>query len=135
MSGHMKMHLTDVEIVVRERGHDLRSYAVARTKAPRILELLDREARSMETAVPRSRSEDKSIPWREAIKHRLAPTEGAAMLRAARHREGFSQIELAKALGVRQPDISSMEKGKRPIGKEMAKRIEKVLQIDYRVFL
>ncbi len=37
-------------------------------------------------------------------------------------------------MGVSQTHISEMEHGKRPIGKEMARRLAKVLKVNYRVF-
>ena len=51
--------------------------------------------------------------------------------------ENFSwaQVELAEAAEVTQPDIANMEKGKRPIGKDIARRLAVVLKTDYRVFL
>jgi ribosome-binding protein aMBF1 (putative translation factor) len=58
-----------------------------------------------------------------------------ACLQGARLKEGLSQVALAKKLGVPQTNVSAMELGKRPIGKKMAKRIAKVLNIDYRTFL
>lgn len=58
-----------------------------------------------------------------------------AILQGARHKEGFTQVELAKKLKVTQADLSNMEHGRRPIGKQMAKRLAKVLDVDYRVFL
>lgn len=62
-------------------------------------------------------------------------TEAGALLRGTRHREGLSQNAFAKRIGVTQSDLSKMENGKRPIGKIVAKRIEKVFAVDYRYFL
>lgn len=59
----------------------------------------------------------------------------AVYLSGLRHREGLTQIELAKLLGVAQYNISKMERGKRPIGKDMAKRMAKLFKTDYRMFL
>jgi ribosome-binding protein aMBF1 (putative translation factor) len=56
-------------------------------------------------------------------------------LRGARSREGLTQAQLAALIGVQPTHISGMERGKRPIGKEMAKRLGKVLRIGYKVFL
>ena len=44
-------------------------------------------------------------------------------------------MKLAELTGIPQRHISEMENGKRPIGKEMAKRLGKVLNISYKVFL
>ena len=49
------------------------------------------------------------------------------ILRGARHREGLTQARLAAMIGVKPSHISEMEKGKRPMGKEIAKRFGKAL--------
>ena len=54
-------------------------------------------------------------------------------LRAYRTREDLTQRELAEKVGIPQRHISEMENGKRPIGKEMAKRFSEALGVDYRV--
>ena len=56
-------------------------------------------------------------------------------LRGARNREGLTQVQLAAMIRVKPTHISAMERGKRPIGKEMAKRLGKALRIGYKVFL
>lgn len=57
------------------------------------------------------------------------------MLLGARSREGISQAELARRLNIPRSNISEMERGKRPIGKETAKRPAREFGVDYRVFL
>ena len=57
------------------------------------------------------------------------------ILRGARHREGLTQAQLAAMIGVKPSHISEMEKGKRPIGKDMARRLATVLNTSYQVFL
>ena len=56
-------------------------------------------------------------------------------IRGLRYREGFTQAQLAAKIGAKRHHISEMEHGKRPIGKEMAKRLAKALKTDYKVFL
>jgi DNA-binding XRE family transcriptional regulator len=56
-------------------------------------------------------------------------------LRGARYREDVSQRQLSKLSGVSVQNISAMEHGRRPIGKEMAKRLGKVLNTDWRLLL
>lgn len=74
---------------------------------------------------------DKTLPWREAF-----PNYNASVaLRGARNRENLTQRELARQLKISQTHISEMEHGKRPIGKDMAKRLAGILHVDYRVFL
>ena len=52
-----------------------------------------------------------------------------------RHRADFTQVMLAKKLGIRQHHLSEMEHNKRSIGKELAKKLADVLNCDYRKFL
>ncbi|MDA8165353.1 MAG: helix-turn-helix transcriptional regulator [Desulfobacteraceae bacterium] len=68
-------------------------------------------------------------------KHFTGQTEGAVVLRGARHRENLTQAQLAELTGIPQRHISEMENGKRTIGKERAKLLSKALNTDYRVFL
>ena len=62
-------------------------------------------------------------------------TKPGVLLQGTRHREGLSQVEFAKKIKVTQADLSKMEHGKRSIGKEIAKRIEKAFGVNYRYFL
>ena len=73
----------------------------------------------------------KSVPWDEVY----PDFNGSVALRESRKREALTQKELARLVGVNQTHISEMEHGKRPIGKDMAKRLAKILKINYRVFL
>jgi ribosome-binding protein aMBF1 (putative translation factor) len=72
-----------------------------------------------------------SIPWREIFPN----FNPGVALRGGRRKEGLTQKDLAHLIGVSQNHISDMERGKRPIGKEMAKRLAKALKVDYRIFL
>lgn len=56
-------------------------------------------------------------------------------IRAYRYRENLTQRQLSVLTLIPQRHISEMENGKRPIGKEMAKRLSKALNVDYKVFL
>ena len=79
---------------------------------------------------------EKSIPWREAFKERIKKhSEGGLMLRGCRFKADVTQKELAQDLSISQHHVSEMENGKRPIGKEMAKRFAEFFKTDYRVFL
>lgn len=59
----------------------------------------------------------------------------AVALQGLRAREGLTQSSLGKLLGVEQTNISKMELGKRPIGKNLAKKLSELFKIDYRLFL
>ncbi|MCP4399215.1 MAG: helix-turn-helix transcriptional regulator [bacterium] len=56
-------------------------------------------------------------------------------IRGLRYREELTQAQRAGKIGVKRHHISEIEHGKRPIGKEMAKRLASVLKTDYKVFL
>ena len=56
-------------------------------------------------------------------------------LRGVSYREDVSQRQLAKLTGVSVQNISAMEHGRRPIGKDMAKRLAKALNTDWRLLL
>ena len=60
--------------------------------------------------------------------------QGSA-IRGLRLREGLTQEQLAQLLGVKRPNLSEMENGKRPIGKKMAKRSAQILKTEYTVFI
>ncbi len=59
----------------------------------------------------------------------------AIVLRGLRHREGLTQAQIGKLLGIPQGNISQMEHGTRPIGKLIAKRLADLFKTDYRLFL
>lgn len=83
-----------------------------------------------------STGKKKNISWREAAKKDIRKhSEGGQMLRGCRFKAEVSQREVSEALGISQHHISEMENGKRPIGKEMAKRFAEFFKTDYRLFL
>lgn len=61
--------------------------------------------------------------------------EAAALLKGLRHRENLTQVEFAEKISITQANLSAMENGKRTIGKDIAKRIAKTFNVDYRYFL
>jgi transcriptional regulator with XRE-family HTH domain len=60
---------------------------------------------------------------------------GYLLLGELREKENLTQIESAKMIRVAQGNLSSMESGRRGIGRMAAKRIQKRFGIDYRMFL
>lgn len=56
-------------------------------------------------------------------------------LRGIRLREDLTQNALAELTGISRANISAMEHGKRPIGKESARKLATALNCDYRRFL
>lgn len=62
-------------------------------------------------------------------------SEPGVLLKGLRYKEDLSQTEFAKKIGITQTNLSAMENGRRSIGREIAKRIEKKFGMDYRLFL
>lgn len=71
----------------------------------------------------------------EADSSGLAWKSGGVGIREGRRNEGLTQKQLSEMTGIAQHHISEMENGKRPIGKETAKKFASVLHMDYRMFL
>lgn len=62
------------------------------------------------------------------------PSPGKS-LRGYRHREALTQAQLAEKIGVSKQNISDMECGRRPIGKDMAQRIGEALNAPWKRFI
>lgn len=61
--------------------------------------------------------------------------KAACLLAGYRLKLGLTQKKLAEMLTVSQSNISAYEQGKRPVGKDMAKRFAQIFNVDYRTFL
>lgn len=59
----------------------------------------------------------------------------ATLLRGARTKEDMTQQELSDKTLIPRRHISEMENGKRPIGKQTARKLGEALKVDPRVFL
>ena len=80
--------------------------------------------------------ESESVSWEELAKDDIAKYGKAGIvLRGARYREGISQKALAKRTGISQENISKMENGRRIIGEKVAKKLAKVLRIDFELLM
>lgn len=84
------------------------------------------------------REEEKSISADEYIEkaqEELNLPMWSISLAGLRYREDLTQKQLGEMIDVKQSNISLMERGLRPIGKNIAKRLAKVFKADYRIFL
>ena len=119
MLEHTKKHPTDEMVTLTLRVHQ--------SNAERIKRFIT----SIEAEEP-----SESRPWREVF-NELRPNDDipSAILRGSRVKEELTQVQLSEMTGIPRRHISEMEHGKRPIGKEMAKKLAKALKCDYRVFL
>jgi DNA-binding XRE family transcriptional regulator len=90
-----------------------------------VLALVGQEIRQV------NKNGDESIPADEVF----PDSQPGDMVKGLRAREGITQKQMAEKLGVKQHHISEMEKARRPITLEMAKRIGKTFDVSYKVFL
>lgn len=65
----------------------------------------------------------------------LKENEQGTTLRGYRYREGLTQRQLAEQAGIPQRHVSEMENGKRPLGKDNARKLAKILNTNYRFLL
>jgi DNA-binding XRE family transcriptional regulator len=78
---------------------------------------------------------DDFIPLEEAFSEYSKDETPGVILTGARGKEGLTQKQLSELTGIPQGHISKMENGKKAIGVKIAKKIGKVLNVNYRLFL
>lgn len=125
MSERTKMHHTNCQ---NDRGilyvtYDQKIYAIPKMIAE---QYVVHEASSRRDSVP------ASLVF-AALEKKL--TRAGMLLKGLRTKEALTQKEFAKKINVTQSNLSHMENGRRPIGKNIAKRIEHIFGVDYRYFL
>ncbi len=112
--------------------------------AAQVLEIRSRDAKialrmleGLKIAVTSIGDEEPARPWREALGGvlDLHGGEAAAMVRACRDAKKMTQQQLAAAVGVQKTHVSEIERGKRSVGKALARKLATVLEVDYRTFL
>jgi predicted transcriptional regulator len=96
---------------------------------------------SLTVVVPSGRADAVAMAIKEALEpnvpaDRVFPdSTPGKVLRGARGLKEMTQAQLAKSTGVRPAHISDMENGRRPIGKEMARKLGLALDFPYKAFL
>lgn len=80
---------------------------------------------------------DEFISWNETDLAReiKADKTPGKLLKAYRKRAGLSVVELANAAGTKYPNISAMENDRRTIGLKTARKLGKILNVNYVKFL
>ncbi len=76
----------------------------------------------------------EGTPWKEALGHDES-TWPQTVLKGGRTKEGLTQKELSELTGIPRTHISDMERGRRPIGKQTARKLSEALNLDARLFL
>ena len=127
MSEHMKTLHTSERISVTVHGKTPQEFTIARSNKNKLLALL----RSLA-----AHDSEELIPADEVFKE-IDKKYGkvGATIRGMRLMEGLTQKELARKLGIHQVHISQMEHGKRTVGKNLARKLAKVFNTSYRLFL
>jgi DNA-binding XRE family transcriptional regulator len=74
----------------------------------------------------------KNTKWYKEIKNRITPADS---LKIYRQKKGLSQGKLAKLLNVLPSNISEMERGKRGISKETAKKLSQLFETSIDKFI
>lgn len=126
MSGAVKMRRTEITI---KQGGETMKFELSLEAGRGLVSLL----RSLKNAQSEG---EVSLPASEVFPD-INDSEKriGIVFRGIRIKRGLTQSEVADRLGIDQSDVSKIEKGKRPIGKALAKKIEKEFGIDYRRFL
>jgi ribosome-binding protein aMBF1 (putative translation factor) len=120
-----------IEIVVGIPGKEELIYQI-----PNTADAKSKLKKFFQNFIPQEDSQEESTPWRKLAKSEIEKyTEVGMALRGARYREGLSQKALAKLCDISQDNLSRMEHGKRTIGEKLAKKLGKVLGVDYRLFI
>ena len=129
MSVPMKKHPTDlVEITLGSGQHNRLVGPKQKLRLIRGI-LMEMDFKPVETGTDQ-------IPWRQVMKSEIAKYgESGLAIRGARVRDGMSQKGLAARLEIAQYNLSKMENGERPVGKNMAMKLAEIFKSDYRVFL
>ncbi len=125
MSAHTKMRLTNTEsndssILYVIQNH--KTYAIPK----KIAEKYVIDTKASKGSIP------SDVVFAKLVKKL---TKAGALLKGLRLREGLTQVAFAQKINVTQASLSNMENGRRPIGKNVAKRIEKAFGPNYRYFL
>ncbi len=123
---------TEMQLLPAEAGQAIISLSVPAAKASMVADAIKGMLTLAGHKVRRVNSEGEEVVSADEVFSDVSP---AMALRGFRGKMEWTQQELAEKLGTTQNCISAMESGKRLISMNMAKRLEKVFNIPYKVFL
>ncbi len=116
MSGHMKKHLTNDDVVILVRGQEIQLKGKVKASLVNIInEIVDFDSYP---------NEDVYGDWIKDARQRVA-----RYIRGARKRENLTQLEVCKNLDIQQSNYSSIENGKRPVPEQLISKLAKLLNI------
>lgn len=128
------MHHTKKDVRTMRVNISVGSKAPKRYRIPaEVFAKLRRELRNYEL---KAQENDALIDWRSVMQREIPNfSDPGTIIKASRHKVGLTQVELASKLRITQGNLSAMERGHRPVGKIIARRLAKIFEVDYRVFL
>src|SRR5690606_13940774 len=81
-------------------------------------------------------SDEERVPAHDVFPDLGDPQRRIGIIfRGIRYKHHLTQVQVAQRLGLDQSDVSKIEKGKRAIGKALAKKVQHEFGIDYRRLL
>lgn len=89
------------------------------------------DADAVEAVIRRALDEARTYTPEEVF----GPRDPGRLIRGGRAREGWTQVELAKRLGISKTVVSDLERGRRPVSKKMATKLGEVFGSSSLVFL
>jgi DNA-binding XRE family transcriptional regulator len=108
---------------------DRRVFSIPQAKEEKLLKVLKKADVTFELL-------EECIPAEKVHARQVAKYgKPSLILRGARVREGLTQKQLADRLEIEISNLSAMENDRRAIGKNMAKKLGDILNIDYRMLL
>ena len=123
---------TEMQLHPAEAGQAIISLSVPAAKANLVADAIKSMLTLAGHKVHRVDSEGEKVVSADEVFPDASP---AMALRGFRGKMEWTQQELAEKLGTTQNCISAMESGTRLISMNMAKRLENVFNISYKVFL
>lgn len=124
MSGAVKVRHTEITI---KQGLETTKFKLPQEAGRSLLNFL----RSLQID-----PDERTVPAEDVFPDIKDPAKRIGIIfRGIRFKHNLTQTEVAKRLGIDQSDVSKIEKGKRPVGKALAKKIEKEFGIEYRRLL
>lgn len=132
MSERTKKPLTNNLIEVTVHGDTSTKFIIPQHKSLRLFNFLN----SIQSSEQSSDEKDDRICANEFFKN-LDKKYGktGVTIQGLRFRDGLTQKNLAQKLGIHQTHVSQIENGKRVVGKNLAQKLAKVFNTDYRLFL
>lgn len=127
MSEHMKKRPINSEgVEVMVRGHTPAKFIIHRSNTAKLIAFLKTLS-----------VDDNDLIPADVVFKELDRKYGkvGVNIRGLRARDGMTQKELAKKLNIHQVHVSQIENGKRVVGKNLAYKLAKVFNTDYRLFL